>query len=40
MEEGKEKERKKIAMGRSVSLGLDLSCWLYSGLQLLGAIIG
>jgi hypothetical protein len=31
-------KRKKSPWGRRVSSGLDLSCWLCSRLQLLGAI--
>jgi hypothetical protein len=37
---GEEKERKKIAVGRRISQGLDLPCWLCSRSQLLGAIKG
>jgi hypothetical protein len=38
--EGKKKEKKttKLLWERKVSQGLDLPCWLCSGLQLLGAI--
>jgi hypothetical protein len=46
MEEGEEEARKKTKkkichhVGRRVSLVLDLSCWLCSGLQRLGPIKG
>jgi hypothetical protein len=39
--EGKKKEKgKKSPWGRRVYLGLDLPCWLCSGLQLLSEIKG